>query len=423
LYTGIKREISAKLKNRIFGVNKVISIYGVRRAGKSYILRQIAKELSDDHGKENVLYVNFEEAGFPTKLTKDFLLRIYEVYKKYVGPKKKPIIILDEVQEVSGWEKFVRTINEKDEAYIIISGSSAKLMSEELTTILSGRSINTEIFPLSFSEFLDFKNFKDTYNLIRLKGLFLEFLKFGGFPETVLEESEEKKKEIVRNYFQTIIIKDAVKRFKVRNEEVLESLAKFIVSNPSAFLSYRNISRSLGIPLKTIGRYSKYLNIARLYVSLKKFSYSVKEQEKSPRKVYLIDNSFHTVLGFKFSANIGKLIENVVAIELLRRKSYHNPGLEIYYFKTKEGYEIDFLIKEGQNIKELVQVCYASSFDEIGKREIRALLHGYRLFKNHRPDLIVITWDYEDEREVRWFGKKGRIRFVPLWKWLLKKTI
>ena len=422
LDTGIKREISDKIKSIIFGVNKVISVFGIRRSGKSYVLRQVCKKLSEDYGKVNILYVNFEEASFPAKLTKEFLLKIYEVYKKYVSPNKKPVLILDEIQEVSAWERFVRTLNERNEAYVTISGSSAKLMSEELSTILSGRSINIEIFPLSFQEFLKFKEFRELYNFTRLKNLFLEYLTQGGFPEVVLEENREKKKEIVRNYFQTIIIKDVIKRFKVRNVEMLEALAKFIVSNPSALLSYRAISKSLDIPLKTVERYSKYLNLARLYVSLKKFSYSVKEQEKNPRKAYLIDNSFHTVLGFKLSENIGKLMENLVAIELLRRKSYFNPKTEIYYFKTQEGYEIDFLIKEGVRITKLVQVSYANSFDEVEEREIRGLLHAKELFKEHKPELLVITWDYEDEREVRWFGKEGKIKFVPLWKWLVGFT-
>ncbi len=421
LDTGIERKMSDKIKSFIFGVNKVISVYGVRRSGKSYILRQVAKKLSEEYGKENILYVNFEEAGFPARLTKDFLIKVYDVYKKFVKPNKKPVLILDEVQEVLGWEKFVRTLNEKNEAYIIVSGSSAKLMSEELATILSGRSIDIEIFPLSFKEFLDFKNFENFYNIKKLKDLLLEYLKLGGFPEVVLEENETKKKEIIRNYFQTIIIKDVGRRFRIRNEEYLEFLAKFIVSNTSSYLSFRNVSKTLNIPLKTIERYSKYLNIARLCLFLKKFSYSVKEQERSVRKIYLIDLGFYTALGFKFLKNLGKLMENFVAVELFRRKSYYNQNLEIFYFKTKEGYEVDFLIKEGNRIKQLIQVTYANSFDEIDKREIRALIHAYELFKKDNPDLIIITWDYEDEKEVSWFGKKGRIKFIPLWKYLLQK--
>jgi len=125
-------------------------------------------------------------------------------------------------------------------------------------------------------------------------------------------------------------------------------------------------------------------------------------------------------LGFKFSENLGKLMENAVAIDFLRRKSYFNPNLEIFYFKTQEGYEVDFLIKGRTRIEQLVQVSYANSFDEIDKREIRALLKAGELFKEHNPKLIVITWDYEDERELSWFGKRGVIKFVPLWRWLLK---
>ena len=419
LNTGVERDISKKITNFVFGVNKIISIYGVRRSGKSYILRQVAKKLSEDYGKENILYVNFEDAGFPTKLTKEFLLKIYEVYRKYIRPKKKPVLILDEIQEVDGWEKFVRTLNEKDEAFVIISGSSAKIMSEELATILSGRSIDMEIFPLSFSEFLKFKQFENFYDFKTLKELLFEYVRCGGFPEVVLEENQEKKREIVIGYFQTIILKDVMKRFKPRNEEFLEALARFIVSNVSGYLSYRNVSKTLKIPLKTVERYSKYLNIARLYISLKRFSLSIKEQEKSPRKIYLIDNSFHTALGFKVSENIGKLMENLVAIELFRRKSYYHRSWELYYLKTGNDYEVDFLIKEGLKVKQLIQVTYANSFDEIKHREIRALLKAKEIFKEDNPELLIITWNYEDKKELSWFGRSGRIRFIPLWKWLL----
>ncbi|BFI73730.1 ATPase AAA [Nanoarchaeota archaeon] len=414
---GIERKISNKIYEMIFGINKIISIYGIRRSGKSYILRQIDKKLSDKIGKENILYINFEEAGFPEKLDKDFLIKIYEVYKKYLKPNNKPVIILDEIQEVENWEKFVRTLNERNECYIIISGSSSKLMSEELSTILAGRTISIEIFTLSFEEFLSFKNFNNFYNIGKLKDYLLEYIEFGGFPEVILENNKNKKEEIVRDYFNTIILKDVGLRFKIKNLSYLESLARFIISNPSNYLSFKRLSRELKVPEKTLQRYFNYLESSRSVFSLKKFSYSVKEQERSIRKIYIADTSLHNILGFKLSENIGKLMENIVAIELFRRKSYFDKNYEIYYFKN--NYEIDFLIKENNEITKLINVTYANNYDEIDKREIRSLIHGYDLFKEHNPELIIITWDYEDEKDISWFNKKGKIKFIPLWKWLL----
>ena len=423
LDTGIKRKYTRKIIDFLTsGTNKIISIYGIRRSGKSYILRQVAKELSKKYGKENVLYVNFEEASFPSKLNKEFLSKIYDIYLNYIKPNKKPFLLLDEVQEVEEWEKWVRSLNEQDKARIVVTGSSAKLMSEELETLLAGRTIAKEIFPLSFEEYLEFKKLKPTSfldivkNKDKIMKLMLEYLEFGGFPEVVLEDNYEKKLEIVRNYFQSIIIKDVIKRFSIKNIKELEALAKFIISNPCSYLSFRKLEKYLAISVKTIEKYCKYLNIARLYFDLYRFSFSVRKQIISPKKIYLSDVSFFTSSGFRFSENLGPLMENIVFLELLRKKN-EQALMEIYYYKDN-GYEIDFLIKKGPEVKELIQVTYASSFDEIAPREYRALIKASELFKQAK--LTIVTWDYEDQKALEWWGRKAKIDFVPLWKWLLK---
>jgi hypothetical protein len=398
------------------GVNKMIGLYGIRRSGKSFILRQISKKFSEANSKENVLYINFEETRFPSMLDKEFLLKIIDAFKEIVKPSKKPLIILDEVQEVDGWERVVRSLHEKDKARIIVSGSSSRLMAEELETLLSGRTINIEAFPLSFKEFLQFKNIEEKDMLLnkekRMSAL-NQYLEQGGFPETVLETNEEKKREIINSYWDTIIIKDIEKRFKVRKGAELEAVARFVASIPSSLISFRKISLSLGIPLKTVERFFKYLEIARLINSIKKFSWKVIEQERSIRKIYLTDISFFTFSGFKFSKNIGKICENTVAIELLRRKE--DKGRKIYYWKDNQQREVDFVIKEGMKVRQLVQVqvTYASSRDEIEKREIKALLKASEELRC--KNLLCITWDYEAEERIKGKG----IKFLPLWKWLL----
>ncbi len=348
----------------------------------------------------------------------NFLIRVYETYRKYLNPDTKPVLLLDEIQEVSGWERFVRTLNEKDEARIIISGSSSKLMLGEISDILSGRSIDIEIFPLSFREFLEFKNIDVNLRIKKLKDFLFDYIRFGGFPEIVLEKNSEKKIEIVRNYFRTIILKDVVLRYKIRREDILESIARFIVSNPSTYVSIRKISKSLQLPLKTSERYLSYLASSMIYYRVKRFSRSVREQDKSPVKNYLVDTSFFTATGFRLSENIGRLMENVVGIELLRRRSYFNPNMELFYFRDSYGHEVDFVIKEGPKINELIQVTYASDWDEIDNREIRSLLKIGDMLRC--KEMKIITWDYEDEKELSWFGKKGKIKFIPLWKWLLE---
>ncbi len=415
--TGTERNLSEKIISLLSGVNKVVAVYGVRRAGKSYLLRQVAEKMSSKLGSKNVLYVNFEEAVFPVKMDVRFLIKVYETYLKHLSPDKKPVVLLDEVQEVRGWERLVRTLNEKNEARVVISGSSSKLMAGEISDVLSGRTIDIEVFPLSFEEFLTFKNFRDSLKIRVLKNFLFEYLTLGGFPEVVLEENHTKKLEIVRNYFRTIILKDVVLRYGIRREDVLESIARFIVSNPSAYLSIRKMSKSLQVPLKTAERYLTHLASSMLYYRLNKYSTNVREQDRSPMKIYIVDTSFFTASGFRISENTGRLMENAVAVELMRRRSYFKPEMEMFYFKDAQQHEVDFVVKEGPKVKELIQVTHASAFDEVEHRELRALLKAGDLLKC--KELKVITWDYEDERNISWFGRRGRVKFMPMWRWLL----
>ncbi|MCD6590163.1 ATP-binding protein, partial [Candidatus Woesearchaeota archaeon] len=396
------------------GVNKIIGVIGIRRSGKSYILRQIAKIYSDILGKENVLFVNFEEMNFPTRLDKDFLIKIIETYKEILKPKNQPLIILDEVQEVKEWERVVRSLHEKDKARIIISGSSSRVLSQELSTLLSGRLLNIEILPLSFTEFLTFKNANREeikLNKEKRRKLFLEYLEFGGFPEIVLETDKEKKREILQNYWETIIIKDVERRFRIRKSENLDTIARFLTANPSSSINFRKMSRSLGIPLKTVERFSKYLETVRLVNFVKRFSWKIKEQEKAPRKAYLTDIAFFNLRGFKASKNYGRVFENIVAIELKRRKK------EFYYYKTNDGYEVDFIVKEGNKINELIQVSAVNDKKEVNHREIRALLHAQK--ELNCKNLTIITDNYESIEDMEWFKIRGKIKFTPLWKWLI----
>jgi predicted AAA+ superfamily ATPase len=398
------------------GVEKVISVYGVRRSGKSFLLRQVAKELSEKIGKNNVLYVNFEEVRLGSNDIK-MLVEIYDAYREFIRPDKKPLLILDEVQEIKEWERFVRSLHEKNEARLIVSGSSAKLMSEDLATLLSGRDIPIEVFPLSFREFLEFKGVeasseKDViirkFEIIqRLR----EYFEFGGFPEVVLEDEEEKKKAILRRYFETILVKDVEKKFRVREKEKLEFLANFYITNVSSPITYTSVSKILNMPKKTVERFSSYLAASRALFFISRFSPTLKEQEKAARKVYSVDTGMSNAVGFRIFENYGKTMENIVAVELLRRFST-SPTVKIYYLKVNEK-EVDFVIKEGMRIKQLIQVSYISSKDEISKREVDALLKASEKLKCN--DLIIVTWDVEEQIEIN-----GKImKLVPLWKWLL----
>ena len=407
-----KREIIPSLpKPKI-----ILVIKGVRRCGKSKISYLISKKFQE---KESLI-INFDDPRLKDIKAQD-IIKIVELYQKNVNEKPK-LIVFDEVQNINGWEKVAKLYAEAKQINVIVTGSSSKLMSEEYSTVLTGRHIDFELFPLSFREVLEWNkiNYKTEIekfkNKIKILKKLEEYIKFGSFPEVFLTEKIREKTILLREYFNDILIKDIVKRFSIREIEKIENLAMIYLSNISTLQSFNKLKNIVNLSLDSVERFSKYFEIAKLFIFIKKFGYSLKQQILSVKKVYCIDAGFFNALSFKFSENIGKLIENLVAIELLRRKSYWYNNWEIFYWKDLQQREVDFVIKEGLKIKQLIQVTYASDKDEIEKREIKALIKAFETFKKDKPELLVITWDYEDE-EV--FERK-KIKFIPLWKWLLE---
>jgi hypothetical protein len=410
--TGIKRDdYIKKLIPLITGTNQIVCIAGIRRSGKSTIIKQIAKELG---GGANTLIVNFEDERFLNRDLK--LLRdIYNTYLEKLKTISKPFIFLDEIQNVPEWERFARGLHERKEATILVSGSSSKLLSAELATLLTGRHITFFVYPLSFREFLKFKTLHVTTEVealtkrIEIKRALDEYMEFGGFPEVVLSSD---KKRILQGYFETIITKDTIDRFNIREREKIKTLSKFYLTNISSLISFNKVSGFLDIPLTTVERFSDYIQTACLVFFIKRFSFSLKEQEKAQRKVYSIDIGLSNAVGFRFTKNTGRIMENVVAVELKIRQTF-DPGIEIYYWRDQSGKEVDFVIKEGLKVKELIQVCRDMSDMETKEREIKGLVKAMEEF-----DLgsgVVITEDYEGEEKI----KNREIIFKPLWKWLI----
>ena len=415
LETGIMRSFYLDRLKRFSTTNQILVIKGARRSGKSFVMKQLAKKfISEGIKRENILIVNFEDPRF-TELDTGSLQEIYETYLEFLRPTGKPFIFLDEIQEVKEWEKWVRMLHELGKAQIIVSGSNARLLSKELATLLTGRHLDIVVFPLSFKEYLLFNNvsIKDRLDVIskriEIKGLLRTYLEFGSFPEVVLSEA---KKEILLNYFEDIIHKDLINRFRIRKPEKLKSLAKFYLSNTSSLITFSSIEKFLGVSADTIEKFSGYLETAYLVFFLKRFSFKIKEQEKSPRKVYAIDMGLANTIGFRFSENVGRLAENLVFLEL-KRKQVINPEMELYYWKDQHHREVDFVVKDGLRVKELIQVCWELSRSETRNREIRALLKTMEEFKLR--EALVITEDYEAEEKI----KNKQIKFFPLWKWLL----
>jgi len=416
LEAGIERTIYLNKLKSFLKTGQIVTITGARRAGKSFLMRQLTRSLiCEGVDRSNILMVNFEDPRF-TELDAKTLQRIYEVYLEFLSPEGEVFIFLDEVQEVSEWEKWVRTIHELNKAKLVISGSNAKLLDKELSTLLTGRHIDLVVFPLSFKEYLVFNriDLKDRLDFVskrvEIEGFFRKYFEWGSFPEVVLLSSE--RKQILLHYFEDIINKDLIRRYRIRKSERLNSLAKFYLANISSSITFNSLEKFLNISADTVEKFSRYLEDAYLLFFLKRFSFKVKEQEKSPRKVYAIDTGLANTIGFRFSQNLGRLAENIVFLELVRRKVLEKNDLEFYYWKDSQHREVDFVLKESLNVTQVLQVCWEINRPETKTREIKALLKAMEELRLNEG--LVITQDLEKEENVR----DKKIRYIPLWRWL-----
>lgn len=401
----IERDVLEDYKKHI-QYNLVKVIQGIRRCGKSTISYQLLKD-------KNFAYINFDDERLASLETEDLnkvLESFYEVYGKF------KFILLDEVQNVNGWELFVNRLKRQG-FNVVLTGSNAKLLSKELATHLTGRHIPLELFPFSFREFLKYYDLKFDIKLLTtkdkglIKNKFNEYVQKGGFPEILKEDIIVES--YLRSLYSTIINKDVILRNKIRYIKTLKDIANYLISNCSCQISFNKIKNIFNLrSVHTVLNYVSYLEEVYLFFFLKRLSYKYKESLIANRKNYVIDVGLINALSIKFSQNKGKIYENIVAIELLRKKSLK--GLDIYYWQDIYKNEVDFVIKQGLKIKELIQVCCDIDDIKTEKREVKALLKVSKEIKC--KNLLVITEDQEAEKKVE--GKK--IRFIPLWKWLLE---
>ena len=389
-------------------IKEITIITGIRRSGKSTLMYQMIDNLLKRKiDPKQILFVNLEDK----KLTEDNLEDIYESYREILNQDKKAYIFLDEIHKRKGWESWIRKKYDlKTNDKFIISGSCSYLLRKEYSTLLTGRNLTFEVFPLSFNEFLLFNNIKiDKQNL--KKGILLiktkravlkyleEYLNLGGFPE-VLFKPKDFKIKILEQYFDDILFKDIVDRYNL-NSQKAKDLAVFFMTNFTSLMSLRSLRNSLKLSYDTIKDYLSYYTEAFLFFSVDHFSYSFKEQKTLPSKIYCIDNGLRNAVSFKFSKDDGKLAENLVFVELKRRDKY------VYYWKNKN--EVDFIIKNKDNKLTAINVSYS---DDAKEREMNGLKELKKKY-DKTEELIIITKDLEKE--------ENGIKFIPLWKWLLKE--
>ncbi|MCD6188785.1 MAG: ATP-binding protein [Thermococcus sp.] len=395
-------------------VQRALVIIGPRRAGKTYFMFQILKELLK-HGirKDEALYINLEDPRVIGTTLEDLLNFLDVYYSQFPeNAKKRNYFFLDEVQTVDNWEKFVRYLLDKNQR-VVISGSSSRLLSKEIATELRGRSISLKVYPFSFKEILKSKNIKpapfySTYEEAKIKKLLREYLLWGGYPEVVLDFS--LRREILREIIDLTIYKDIIERWGIVNIKALKLLFKMLAFSTHLSISkaYKNL-KGIGINVgkTTVANYLEFLEDSLVFYPLRALIKSYKLQELYGFKPYLVDNGLLAILGVQ---DEGRLLENLVFTELL--KSGLEPNRNVLYYRTRDGKEVDFVILEEGMVKQAIQVTYELNESNY-EREISALIGASKDLKCR--DLVLITWDQEETIKTK--GKE--IKVMPLWKWLL----
>ncbi len=405
-----KPRLNYSLLVKSVDIEEITIILGVRRSGKStFMYQMIERLLKKEVEPEQILFVNLED----TRFTEDSLEDIYQTYRSNLNPAKKAYIFFDEIHKKDKWEAWIRRHYDlKTNCKFVVSGSCSYLLKKEYATLLTGRNLTFEVYPLSFKEFLIFNGINLDFSKA-VKGIFLEKEKYlilkslneyllqGGFPKVFFQEKDFKTK-LLDQYFNDILFKDIIDRHNLNSKKTSEFI-KYLMTNITGFVSLRNVRNSLGLSYEAIKDYLSYTNEAFLLFTIDHFAYSMKEQKSRASKVYCIDNGLRNAVSFKFSGDEGKLAENQVFIDLKRR------GAEAYYWKSKKETEVDFIIKNHDHSLTAINVTYT---DKIPEREIKSLYDFKAAFKKTR-ELILLTKNIEKKEEG--------IKFIPLWKFLIEE--
>ncbi|MBU3923097.1 ATP-binding protein [Patescibacteria group bacterium] len=397
-------------RNALFLIKKylkmphIVVIAGIRRVGKSTLLVQLMRSFY----KDKCYYFNFEDERLLDFFSKDFNL-LYESFLELFGEKR--VFFFDEIQNIKGWENFVRRMQDRGFKFFI-TGSNASLLSKELGTKLTGRYILCELYPFSFDEFLRFNKYEFKENFLlktvergKLNKLFNEYLKQGGMPEYL----NYKNSEILKKMYEDILYRDIVTRYEIKEVKSLRELSLYYLSNLANLFSYNKLKSLLKLgSVNTVSSYTDYLENSFLIFTTSLYSYSLKKQFVANKKVYCIDNNLANSISFRFSKDVGKFLENLVFIELKRR------GKEIYYYRTENNLEIDFAIRKGRKLELLIQVAQSLNNIEIKEREVKALIKALKELKLKKG--LILTENEDGEIKI----DNKIIIIKSIYKWLLE---
>ena len=394
---------------------KIVALTGVRRSGKTFQLYNIiSKLIKQKIGLSNILYFNFEDERIDKNIfiLNDLIESYQELYPEInMG---SCYFLFDEIQNINGWEKFVRRIYEQVSKNIFITGSNSKMLSREIATSLRGRSINYEIYPLNFEEYLNFLdigiNFNSTKSNSAMVNAFEKFLSGGGFPELISVDSEIKNK-VLQEYFNVMIFRDLIERYGITQTEILKYFCKRVIGNSSKEFSVNKIyneikSQGYKISKDTIYEFQNYVESIYLAFFIPRYSHSIVKQEFSRKKVYSIDNGLAASIDIFFMKNKGTALENLVFLELIKS------GKKVFYYSN--NYECYFLLAENEKISDAIQVCYDTGYVDTKYREERGLLTVCREFKLKKGLILTI---YGEEK----YTIDGiNIEIMPVYKYVLK---
>lgn len=404
--TGIRRDITQDIIKSL-GTPHIKDVIGVRRCGKTTILYQVADHLmSRGLQAKDIVFLNFDDPAINAASFEELQREIFKINPDTSN------LFLDEIQQKTGWERWVRTLYDTRKFQrIFISGSSASLLSQDMGRVLTGRHITFSAMPFSFREYLKKRGWEDfspeylAYNKDRLLHYLSAYLEAGGFPETIGLD-EFGRKQVLTSLYNDILARDISSRYGA-SFEIIDRICRFMLTNPGATYSSNSVAQATGAAAETAEKYIGYLKESLLIHDLPVFSFKLKVQFKQNKKTYPVDTGIRNTVCLRFSQDIGKLAETAVFLEIKRRSA------EVYYWRSQDGYEVDFLVKDGQKISELIQVSWNVRDEVTQRREERAL--GYAMKELDVNNGVILTEDYEKTIEEN--GKT--IKYLPIWKWLL----
>ncbi len=400
----IKRTLSVNVSSELAG-KKASAYIGVRRCGKTFSAIQASKDSGISADK--ILYFNFEDPLMLLEKGPAVFDEVISVHTEYAGISPE-LVLFDEVQNIEGWEKWVRKAVDMGRFRLHITGSSAKMLSSELSTAISGRNIEIPVWPLSFGEYLVFSN-RSPNNGNEYLSAVRDYLNWGGFPEVALVKEEEEKRLILRQYVNDIMLKDIIGRHEIRSKHQLDRLMIYYFTNISSPHSYNSVSRVIQMNTDTVADYTGFLAEAFLFFEVKRYYHNLKVQMRDMKKIYCIDTGMRNVHSVSpFNDELGKLAENAVYIHLRRQ------GKEVWYFKGDA--EADFVVTKLGKPQDVIQVCYSDIEDaKTREREVGGLIEALEYTGLKKG--VILTSSREEKLSAH--GKD--IEFIPLYKWL--KTV